>query len=71
MSIPACSRPQRQPNGLVTGPFTGQISPAADGVVSLWLCEPASCDRMLASAAASAFASAMKSFSCCFVVASA
>ena len=32
MSIPSCMRPQRQPNGLVTGPFTGQISPADDGV---------------------------------------
>src|SRR5438477_12220390 len=34
MSIPVCIRPQRIPNGLVTGPFTGQISPAAEGVVS-------------------------------------
>src|ERR687887_278474 len=32
MSMPSCMRPQRQPNGLVTGPFTGQISPEADGV---------------------------------------
>ena len=34
MSIPSCIRPQRQPNGLVTGPLTGQMKPAADGVVS-------------------------------------
>src|SRR5438046_8629138 len=31
MSIPSCIRPQRIPNGLVTGPLTGQIRPAADG----------------------------------------
>jgi hypothetical protein len=34
MSIPSCIRPQRIPNGLVTGPLTGQMKPAADGVVS-------------------------------------
>src|SRR6478736_2365787 len=34
MSIPSCMRPQRQPNGLVTGPLTGQMKPAAEGVVS-------------------------------------
>src|SRR5436190_8775866 len=34
MSIPSCIRPQRIPKGLVTGPFTGQMRPAADGVVS-------------------------------------
>ena len=32
MSMPSCMRPQRKPNGLVTGPLTGQISPADDGV---------------------------------------
>ena len=32
MSIPWCMRPQRQPNGLVIGPLTGQIRPADDGV---------------------------------------
>src|SRR5579885_584210 len=31
MSMPWCMRPQRQPNGLVIGPLTGQISPADDG----------------------------------------
>ena len=34
MSIPSCIRPQRQPNGLVTGPATGQMRPADDGVES-------------------------------------
>ena len=34
MSMPACSRPQRSPNGLTTGPLTGQISPLDDGVES-------------------------------------
>ena len=32
MSMPSCMRPQRQPNGLVTGPETGQIIPDDDGV---------------------------------------
>src|SRR5213078_5061489 len=32
MSIPSCMRPQRIPNGLVTGPLTGQMRPDADGV---------------------------------------
>src|SRR2546428_226089 len=32
MSIPWCTRPQRQPNGLVIGPWSGQTRPAADGV---------------------------------------
>jgi hypothetical protein len=31
MSIPSCIRPQRIPNPLVTGPFTGQMSPLDDG----------------------------------------
>jgi hypothetical protein len=30
MSIPSCIRPQRHPNGLTTGPDTGQISPLDD-----------------------------------------
>src|ERR1700741_791832 len=34
MSIPSCIRPQRIPNGLVTGPFTGQMKPEAEGDVS-------------------------------------
>src|SRR5438128_2223436 len=34
MSIPVCIRPHRKPNGLVTGPLTGQMSPAADGIPS-------------------------------------
>ena len=34
MSIPSCIRPQRIPKPLTTGPFTGQMRPAADGVVS-------------------------------------
>src|SRR6478736_10331079 len=32
MSMPSCMRPQRNPNGLVTGPEAGQIRPADDGV---------------------------------------
>src|ERR687897_54704 len=35
MSIPSCIRPQRQPNGLTTGPLTGQTKPLADGVESV------------------------------------
>ncbi len=31
MSMPSCMRPQRQPYPLTTGPFTGQMKPAADG----------------------------------------
>src|SRR4029450_6821059 len=31
MSIPVCMRPQRIPNGLTTGPLTGQMNPLADG----------------------------------------
>ena len=39
MSIPSCIRPHRQPNGLVTGPETGQTSPADDGAsTALALC---------------------------------
>src|ERR671935_207792 len=34
MSIPSCMRPHRIPNGLVTGPLTGQMRPAAEGVES-------------------------------------
>src|SRR4051794_17275257 len=34
MSRPSCIRPQRQPNGLVTGPFTGQIRPWEETVES-------------------------------------
>src|SRR3954471_22618180 len=34
MSRPSCIRPQRQPNGLVTGPLTGQIRPCDETVES-------------------------------------
>src|SRR3954447_8024383 len=34
MSIPSCIRPQRQPNGLVTGPEAGQIMPPEDDDVA-------------------------------------
>src|SRR4051794_3836219 len=34
MSMPSCIRPQRMPNGLVTGPLTGQMRPCEDGVES-------------------------------------
>jgi hypothetical protein len=43
-------RPQRIPNGLVTGPLTGQMKPLADGAVlgglyddaawAAWICAP-------------------------------
>jgi len=69
MSMPACKRPQRIPNGLTTGPFTGQINPLAEGVEGDP--PPAICARMRESAAASAFASAIQSCSCCLVDASA
>src|SRR5688500_8454231 len=35
MSMPSCIRPQRQPNGLTTGPLTGQTNPLAEGEPSL------------------------------------
>src|SRR3954469_1633609 len=35
MSMPSCIRPQRIPNGLTTGPLTGQIRPCEEGVESL------------------------------------
>ena len=48
MSIPSCIRPQRIPNGLVTGPETGQIRPATEGVpVPV---EPAPADERCAAA---------------------
>src|SRR3954471_910711 len=31
MSMPSCMRPQRQPNGLLIGPLTGQTKPDDDG----------------------------------------
>src|SRR6185369_3552759 len=53
MSIPSCIRPQRQPNGLVTGPLTGQMKPDADGVVSPGAYEYADwADRMREASAA-------------------
>ena len=61
MSIPACSRPQRYPNGLTTGPLTGQIRPDAEGVESVDPCAAASWPRMRESSAASVFASAISS----------
>ena len=33
MSTPACSRPQRMPNGDTTGPLTGQIIPPEPGLI--------------------------------------
>src|SRR5438128_7437470 len=35
MSMPGWNPPQRGPNGLVIGPCTGQISPAALGVATV------------------------------------
>src|SRR5437763_12255492 len=34
MSMPSCIRPQRIPNGLTTGPSTGQTRPCEEGVES-------------------------------------
>src|SRR5690242_4212983 len=48
MSMPSCIRPQRIPNGLVTGPFTGQISPCEDGVESLEPDDDATAERCAA-----------------------
>ncbi len=64
MSIPSCIRPQRTPNGLVTGPAAGQISPASEGEVGLLECDsaPLIWASIAALDAASAFASAMN---CC------
>src|SRR3954470_13993609 len=67
MSSPSCIRPQRQPNGLVTGPLTGQISPWDDTLESTGLDEPdaRSVAATLRLAGASAFASLTNSFSLC------
>src|SRR5579862_3559819 len=79
MSMPGWKPPQRGPNGLVIGPLTGQMSPAALGVAGaeplpVVLFEspgPASAARILASMAALAAwidsDSLIASCSCCFV----
>src|SRR2546421_12935408 len=77
MSIPSCIRPQRIPKGLVTGPETGQIRPAADGVPDPYEPEPADercaaviCAPSFALSAASAFASSRYAASFVFTDAS-
>src|SRR5205823_3413739 len=72
MSMPSCIRPQRIPNGLVTGPETGQIRPDAEGVPEPYDPEPADercaaviCAPRRALTAASALASSR--YACSFV----
>src|SRR3954453_7097772 len=49
MSMPAWKLPQRGPNGLVIGPFTGQIRPAEDGV-AVGPCDDWTCAAGIAAA---------------------
>ena len=74
--MPARIRPHRGPNGLVIGPQTGQINPAALGVAAV-VAEPSlspSAARIFASTSALAAAIACDSLispsSCCFVITS-
>src|SRR5579884_480731 len=57
MSMPGWKLPQRGPNGLVTGPLTGQIRPAADGVGGEELVEPLGDDAAASRACAARIAS--------------
>jgi hypothetical protein len=50
MSTPSCIRPQRQPNGLTTGPLTGQMKPLAEGDESVDACEYVGDDETVACA---------------------
>jgi hypothetical protein len=57
--MPSCIRPHRQPNGLVTGPATGQIRPLAEGPE---LADEGGADCCAAAAAAAAAAAIARSF---------
>src|SRR5581483_4107167 len=74
MSMPGWNPPQRGPNGLVIGPWTGQMSPAALGVATVPLgssFDPDAAARIFASIAALAawiaFDSSCAACSCAFV----
>src|SRR5258708_40180052 len=72
MSIPGWKLPQRGPKGLVIGPETGQMNPAAlaeAGAPVLPLCAAAIFASRAALAALSASDSATAAFSCAFVCA--
>src|ERR671937_318431 len=52
ISMPVCMRPQRIPNGLTTGPLTGQMKPLADGDELGGLYDDAACAAWICAARA-------------------
>src|SRR3954452_16982124 len=77
MSMPACRRPHRIPNVIVTGPLTGQMRPADEGVeltleccwaarIADCSCAEAACSCLISSAGARSWAERSERSADCF-----